>query len=78
MAETVQRAQDAMDAHEWRAAPTDAAVAERLAQSMDCAPPPGEVVDEPPYSPAWRQWERRWSNCAGRLPNHSASTSARC
>lgn len=41
----VTRAQDAMDAHQWRAGPTDAAVAERLLRSMDFAPPPGTVVD---------------------------------
>ncbi|RPE44218.1 hypothetical protein EDD90_7453 [Streptomyces sp. Ag109_O5-1] len=42
----VRRAQDAMDAHEWRAAPADAVVAERLVRSMDFAPPPGETVDD--------------------------------
>ena len=46
VAEIAQRAQDALDAHEWRAAPADAAVAERALQSMDFAPPPGEVVDD--------------------------------
>jgi len=46
VAEIVQHAQDALDAHEWRAAPADAVVAERALQSMDFAPPPGEVVDD--------------------------------
>ncbi|MER5793056.1 hypothetical protein [Streptomyces sp. NPDC001980] len=45
VAEIVQRAQDALDAHEWRAAPADAAMAERIVQYMDFAPPPGELVD---------------------------------
>ncbi|MGW7545985.1 hypothetical protein ACWGKQ_33490 [Streptomyces sp. NPDC054770] len=42
----VLRAQDAMDAREWRDAPGDAAVAERIVRSMGFAPPPGEVVDD--------------------------------
>ncbi|MFI1035874.1 hypothetical protein [Streptomyces sp. NPDC020951] len=46
VAEIVRRAQDAMDAREWRAAPGDATVAEGILQSMDFAPPPGAVVDE--------------------------------
>ncbi|WP_105971116.1 hypothetical protein [Streptomyces geranii] len=45
VAEVVLRAQEAMDAHEWRAAPADAAVAVGIVQSMDFAPPPGETVD---------------------------------
>ncbi|MDV9170758.1 hypothetical protein R6V09_11515 [Streptomyces sp. W16] len=37
VARIAQHAQNAMDAHEWRAAPADAAVAERIAQSLDGA-----------------------------------------
>lgn len=46
VAEIVTRGQDAMDAREWWAAPADAAVAERIMQYMDFAPPPGELVDD--------------------------------
>ncbi|WP_344406664.1 hypothetical protein [Streptomyces longisporus] len=46
VAEIVQRADVALDAHEWRAAPVDSAVAERVLRSMDFAPPPGEAVDD--------------------------------
>jgi len=42
----VQRAEDALDAHERRTAPADATVTERALQSMDFAPPPGKVVDD--------------------------------
>ncbi|MCQ9180303.1 hypothetical protein KMT30_14945 [Streptomyces sp. IBSBF 2953] len=46
VAEIVQRAVDAMDAHEWQSAPADAAAAEQIVQCMDFAPPPGEPVDD--------------------------------
>ncbi|MEU6537912.1 hypothetical protein [Streptomyces sp. NPDC047000] len=46
VAEIVQSAQYALDAHEWRASPGDAATGERLLQFMDFAPPPGEAVDD--------------------------------
>ncbi|WP_146067837.1 hypothetical protein [Streptomyces sp. Ru72] len=46
VAEIVRRAFDAMDAHEWQAAPADAAAAERIMPYLDFAPPPGELVDD--------------------------------
>ncbi|MEU2775508.1 hypothetical protein ABZ646_21845 [Streptomyces sp. NPDC007162] len=46
VAEIVRRAFDAMDAHEWQAAPADGAAGERIMQYMDFAPPPGELVDD--------------------------------
>ncbi|MFD5538663.1 hypothetical protein ACFWIJ_12655 [Streptomyces sp. NPDC127079] len=46
VAEIVERAFDAMDAHEWRAAPADAVAAERIMRYMDFAPPAGEPVDD--------------------------------
>lgn len=46
VAEIVERAFDAMDAHEWRAAPADGAVAEQIVRYLDFAPPAGEPVDD--------------------------------
>lgn len=46
VAEIVERAFDAMDAHEWQAAPADAVAAERIVQYMDFAPPASELVDD--------------------------------
>ncbi|MEU2337267.1 hypothetical protein ABZ608_27420 [Streptomyces sp. NPDC013172] len=46
VAEIVERAFAAGDAHGWRAAPADAVAAERILRYMDFAPPAGEPVDD--------------------------------
>jgi hypothetical protein len=46
VAEIVERAFDAMNAHTWQAAPTDAVAAERLMQYMDFAPPASDLVGD--------------------------------
>ncbi|MCH5676795.1 hypothetical protein [Streptomyces gilvus] len=45
VAEIVERAFDAMEAHEWQAASADGAVAEQIMRYMDFAPPASELVD---------------------------------
>ena len=46
VAEIVERAFDAMNAHKWQAAPADEVAAERLMQYMDFAPPASDLVGD--------------------------------